>query len=113
MSLFNSIALADEANDKDVAHWKEEADKNQNEDLDQWQSIIDSGDHEQMHEQLESLQSQILSACNNMKIFVPTLGKAVSAIHYLGSNPEGMIKGTTLKGMVKLLCGKRDNKVRD
>lgn len=120
--------LADEANDKDVAHWKEEAEKNANKDLDKWQSIVNSGtdsiwnslwlhhghivgDHAQMHLQLEDLQSQILLACNNMKLFVPVLGKAVDTIHYLGNDSSNALKGASLKGVVKLMHGKRDNKV--
>ena len=35
--------MAKEANDKDVEHWKNEADKNVNKDLDKWQSIVESG----------------------------------------------------------------------
>ena len=64
-----------------------------------------------MHLQLENLQSQILTACNNMKVFVPVLGKAIETIHYLGSDSNSTVKTTALIGAVKLLHGKRDNKV--
>ena len=121
--------MAKEANDKDVEHWKNEADKKVNMDLDKWQSIVESGkykfliyliarlklpssgDHDQIHSQLENLQSQILSASNNMKLLVPVLGKMIDTMHYLGKDSGNFIKGMSLTGLVKMIHGKRDNKV--
>ena len=70
------------------------------------------GDQNQIGKQLKLLQSQIMTACKNLKSFVPGLDKFIGLIYKLGGGDSiNYLKKAGLKSTVKFLHGRRDNKV--
>ena len=105
------------SDDNDRHKWINEGIKVANEEgaKDQWPSAVEAlrnGDNSQVEAQLAPWKVAVVDAAKNLADVGPKLTKALQGLQLTLKNPFSLIRSVTFKGVLKLITGKRDHKVR-